>query len=120
MHVAGKPKPTPELYALPGPAALSADNLSGHGISVLVLFRLFLDSLLQTIRINDGVCSFEDLPAYDGLMMILHVILVFLSVINMPVKPIIRKSLLEDHVSGILLITDHAGYDWSFPPAATL
>ena len=61
MHVAGKPKPAPELYALPGPAALSADNLSGHGISVLVLFRLFLDSLLQTIRINDGVCSFEDL-----------------------------------------------------------
>ena len=72
--------------ALEGVAALTADDLAGESVSVLVFIGTFYHAFFGSPLTYKNPCSFKILTADDCLVMILDHVLCLLAVIVVPDK----------------------------------
>ena len=109
-----------DFPALPHCAAVSADDLARKAVSVLVLPAVSTDAFLGGIPCNHVIGGIKILMADDGFVIPLCEELIHFTVVPAAGKGIIGVGLLEDNISGVLLILDHAVNGMSCPSAAPL
>lgn len=96
--------------ALEGIAALATDDLAGEAVAALVFLAAFDDAIFFAVLLYQSICRLKDFAADDGFVVICHRVLIFLAVIDMAVELRIGVGLLENHITGVFLVADHAAH----------
>ena len=120
MGVAGKAEMIRQLDPLPGASAFSADDLTGHGVTVLIFVLILMDALFQTVCIDDGICRLKCLMADDRFMVVPCKVLRSFTSVDVAIESVIGVGLLHDHIACVLFIAYHAVYRMPGPSAIAL
>lgn len=89
-------------------SAASAEDLSGERVSFQVFLVVFFDALFLRTLLDQALNVLPVLAADDGLVVVFNENRIFFTAVNVTLKGRVGPGLLEDTVSGVFLVREHA------------